>query len=442
MSNPKEDSMFLTKSTGFIIGPIASLLGMFMNGIFYVLNMIGIPNIGVAIIIMTILIYMCMLPLTIRQQKFSKLQRKMQPELNKINKKYEGRKDQASMERQQQEIQAVYKKYGVSATGSCVQLLIQMPILIALYRVFYNIPAYVPLVKQAFFPLVDKLIEADPSGEFIQTFNAANQFQKQFTNESFVGGVVEYVQNTFIDVLNKFSSADWTTLGDHFTNLQEDINNTVTKLAQYNNFLGVNISNSPSYMFRNGLNDKQYLLVFASIMIPVLAAATQYLNVKLMPQPEQADSNNQMNTTMKSMNVMMPLMSAVFCWSLPSGLGLYWIAGAVVRTIQQIFVNKHIDKMDIDAMIEENVAKQKEKDAKSKKKNKNNVGSETVNTYSSMNTRNIRTNDKYSTKISQEKEQELQRVRNANKGKKYKAGSLASKVNMVSDFNDSGKSDK
>ena len=434
--------MFLTKSTGFIIGPIASLLGMFMNGIFYVLNMIGIPNIGVAIIIMTILIYMCMLPLTIRQQKFSKLQRKMQPELNKINKKYEGRKDQASMERQQQEIQAVYKKYGVSATGSCVQLLIQMPILIALYRVFYNIPAYVPLVKQAFFPLVDKLIEADPSGEFIQTFNAANQFQKQFTNESFVGGVVEYVQNTFIDVLNKFSSADWTTLGDHFTNLQEDINNTVTKLAQYNNFLGVNISNSPSYMFRNGLNDKQYLLVFASIMIPVLAAATQYLNVKLMPQPEQADSNNQMNTTMKSMNVMMPLMSAVFCWSLPSGLGLYWIAGAVVRTIQQIFVNKHIDKMDIDAMIEENVAKQKEKDAKSKKKNKNNVGSDTVNTYSSMNTRNIQKNDKYSTKISQEKEQELQRVRNANKGKKYKAGSLASKVNMVSDFNDSGKSDK
>ena len=442
MSNPKEDSMFLTKSTGFIIGPIASLLGMFMNGIFYVLNMIGIPNIGVAIIIMTILIYMCMLPLTIRQQKFSKLQRKMQPELNKINKKYEGRKDQASMERQQQEIQAVYKKYGVSATGSCVQLLIQMPILIALYRVFYNIPAYVPLVKQAFFPLVDKLIEADPSGEYMQTFSVANQFQKQFTNESFVGGVVEYVQNTFIDVLNKFSSADWTTLGDHFTNLQEDISNTVTKLSQYNNFLGVNIANSPSYMFRNGINDKQYLLVFASIMIPVLAAATQYLNVKLMPQPEQPDSNNQMNATMKSMNVMMPLMSAVFCWSLPSGLGLYWIAGAVVRTIQQIFVNKHIDKMDIDAMIEENVAKQKEKDAKSKKKNKNNVGSDTVNTYSSMNTRNIQKNDKYSTKISQEKEQELQRVRNANKGKKYKAGSLASKVNMVSDFNDSGKSDK
>ena len=174
--------MLLTKYNGIILGPIASLLGMFMNGIFFVLNKMGIPNIGLAIIIMTILIYMCMLPLTIKQQKFSKLQRKMQPELNRINKKYEGRKDSASVEKQQQEIQAVYKKYGVSATGSCVQLLIQMPILLALYRVFYSIPAYVPMVKQAYFPLVDKLIEADPSGEYLQTFRAASQYAKQFSN--------------------------------------------------------------------------------------------------------------------------------------------------------------------------------------------------------------------------------------------------------------------
>ena len=191
-----------------IIGPIASLLGFFMNGIFTVLNKIGLPSIGLAIIIMTILIYMAMLPLTIKQQKFSKLQRKMQPELNKINKKYQGRKDPDSMERQQAEIKEVYGKYGVSATGSCVQLIIQMPILLALYRVFYNIPAYVPMVKQAFFPLVDKLIAADATGEFLKATNAARFYARQFENESFTSGVVEYVQNTFIDVLNKFSSTD------------------------------------------------------------------------------------------------------------------------------------------------------------------------------------------------------------------------------------------
>ncbi len=424
--------MFLTKSSGMIIGPIASLLGMFMNGIFYVLNMIGIPNIGLAIIIMTILIYMAMLPLTIKQQKFSKLQRKMQPELNKINKKYEGRKDAESMERQQAEIKEVYSKYGVSATGSCVQLLIQMPILLALYRVFYNIPAYVPMVKQVFFPLVDKLISAD-AGSYLQQTNAARYFAKQFENENFVNGVTEYVQNTFIDVLNKFSSADWTALSEKFSDLQGDINNTVTNLTRYNSFLGLNMANSPSSLFKEAIENKTYVLVIVALIIPVLAAVTQYLNVALMPQAPQGDGNDQMSQTMKSMNVMMPLMSAFFCWSLPNGMGIYWIAGAVIRCIQQVLINKHIDKMDIDAMVEKNLEKMKEKEAKEGKKDKNRVSSSTMSTYSSMNTRRMK--DRTSTAVSEDSEKKVQQARQLN-GKKYKAGSLAEKANMVSSFNE------
>ena len=398
--------MFLTKSSGMIIGPIASLLGMFMNGIFYVLNMIGIPNIGLAIIIMTILIYMAMLPLTIKQQKFSKLQRKMQPELNKINKKYEGRKDPESMERQQAEIKEVYNKYGVSATGSCVQLIIQMPILLALYRVFYNIPAYVPMVKQAFFPLVDELIGAN-AGDYLKETNAARFFAKQFENENFVNGVTEYVQNTF------------------------------TTLTRYNSFLGLNMANSPSSMFREALSNKTYVLCIVALIIPILAAVTQYLNVALMPQPEQQDGNDQMNNTMKSMNVMMPIMSAFFCWSLPNGMGLYWITGAVIRCIQQVVINKQIDKMDIDAMVEKNLEKMKEKEAKEGKKDKNRVSSSTMNTYSSMNTRRMK--DRSSTNVSTDSEKKAQQARQTN-GKKYKAGSLAAKANMVSSFNDTSSS--
>ena len=428
--------MFLTKSSGMIIGPIASLLGMFMNGIFYVLNKIGIPNIGLAIIIMTILIYMAMLPLTVKQQKFSKLQRKMQPELNKINKKYEGRKDPESMERQQAEIKEVYNKYGVSATGSCVQLIIQMPILLALYRVFYNIPAYVPMVKQAFFPLVDELIGAN-AGDYLKETNAARFFAKQFENENFVNGVTEYVQNTFIDVLNKFNSADWTTLTENFANLKNDITNTVTTLTRYNSFLGLNMANSPSSMFREALSNKTYVLCIVALIIPILAAATQYLNVALMPQPEQQDGNDQMNNTMKSMNIMMPIMSAFFCWSLPNGMGLYWITGAVIRCIQQVVINKQIDKMDIDAMVEKNLEKMKEKEAKEGKKDKNRVSSSTMNTYSSMNTRRMK--DRTDTNVSVDSEKKVQQARQTN-GKKYKAGSLAEKANMVSSFNDSNSS--
>ena len=429
--------MFLTKSSGMIIGPIASLLGMFMNGIFYVLNMIGLPNIGLAIIIMTILIYMAMLPLTIKQQKFSKLQRKMQPELNKINKKYEGRKDPESMERQQAEIKEVYGKYGVSATGSCVQLIIQMPILLALYRVFYNIPAYVPMVKQVFFPLVDKLIAADPTGTYLQGTNAARYFTKQFENESFVSGVTEYVQNTFIDVLNKFNSADWTALSEHFSDLQSDISTTVTNLTRYNNFLGLNMANSPSSLFKEALSSKAYALCIIALIIPVLAAVTQYLNVALMPQAENNDSSDQMAQQMKTMNIMMPLMSAFFCWTLPNGMGIYWIAGAVIRCIQQVVINKQIDKMDIDAMVEKNLQKMKEKEAKEGKKDKNRVSSSTMNTYSSMNTRRMK--DRSSTNVSTDSEKKAQQARQTN-GKKYKAGSLAAKANMVSSFNDTSSS--
>ena len=428
--------MLLTKSNGMIIGPIASLLGMFMNGIFYVLNKIGIPNIGLAIIIMTILIYMAMLPLTVKQQKFSKLQRKMQPELNKINKKYEGRKDPESMERQQAEIKEVYGKYGVSATGSCVQLIIQMPILLALYRVFYNIPAYVPMVKRVFFPLVDELIAAN-AGDYLKATTAARFFQKQFENESYLNGVTEYVQNTFIDVLNKFNSADWTALTENFSALKGDITNTVTSLTRYNSFLGLNMANSPSSLFKEAMQNKTYIFVIVALIIPVLAAVTQYLNVALMPQPESQDGNDQMNNTMKSMNVMMPIMSAFFCWSLPNGMGLYWITGAVIRCIQQVVINKQIDKMDIDAMVEKNLEKMKEKEAKEGKKDKNRVSSSTMNTYSSMNTRRMK--DKSSTSVSSDSERKAQQARQTN-GKKYKSGSLAAKANMVSSFNDADNS--
>ena len=428
--------MLLTKSNGMIIGPIASLLGMFMNGIFYVLNKIGIPNIGLAIIIMTILIYMAMLPLTVKQQKFSKLQRKMQPELNKINKKYEGRKDPESMERQQAEIKEVYGKYGVSATGSCVQLIIQMPILLALYRVFYNIPAYVPMVKQAFFPLVDELISAN-AGDYLKETTAARFFLKQFENENYLSGVTEYVQNTFIDVLNKFNSADWTALTENFSALKSDITNTVTTLARYNNFLGLNMANSPSSLFKQAIETKTYYLAAIALIIPVLAAVTQYLNVALMPQPESQDGNDQMNNTMKSMNIMMPIMSAFFCWNLPNGMGLYWITGAVIRCIQQVVINKQIDKMDIDAMVEKNLEKMKEKEAKEGKKDKNRVSSSTMNTYSNMNTRRMK--DKSSTAVSSDSEKKAQQARQTN-GKKYKSGSLASKANMVSSFNEADNS--
>lgn len=421
--------LLLTKNSGFIIGPISNILGYLMNGIFKFLDVVGIPNIGLSIIIFTLVIYLCMTPLTYKQQKFSKLSSKMNPELQAVQAKYKDKKDQESMVKMNEETKAVYEKYGVSPSGSCVQLIIQLPIMWALYRVIYNIPAYVPSIKSVFLNVVDKLVTMDGSAEFIKGFKNASMYAKQFSSDQFVAGS-DFMKNTYIDVLNKASSAEWVSLETNFSSLSEVIRDTSDKLNHYNNFLGLNISDSPSFIMKDAFQSGSYLLIFGALMIPVLAALTQFLNVKLMPQPEnngktgneQADA---MAQSMKSLNMTMPIMSAVFCLTLPTGLGLYWIAGAVVRSIQQVVINRQIDRIDFDEVIKKNMEKAEVK----RKKQKDYVDASKVNSSAKINTKVISSTSSMS---QDEKEAIIERAKAANK----KAGSLASKANMVKDFNE------
>ena len=129
------DLMLLTQNSTPIFKYIVMLLGMIMNLIFEFLDLIGIPNIGLSIILFTIVIYFLLMPLTIKQQKFSKLSARMNPEIQAIQAKYKGKQDQDSMMAMNAETKALYAKYGVSPSGSCLQLLIQLPILFPLYRV-------------------------------------------------------------------------------------------------------------------------------------------------------------------------------------------------------------------------------------------------------------------------------------------------------------------
>ena len=159
----------LTAYDGAILGPIAKVLGWIMNLIYtFMSHVLGISNISLTIIIFTVFIYMCLLPITYKQQKFFKISQKMQPELQKIQKKYQGKKDQASMMAMQEETRAVQEKYGVSPAGSCVYMLINLPILFALLRVFYNVPAYLGSVKDQFSALVQGIM-ATPGYQDIMT---------------------------------------------------------------------------------------------------------------------------------------------------------------------------------------------------------------------------------------------------------------------------------
>jgi YidC/Oxa1 family membrane protein insertase len=434
--------ILLTKDQGAILGPISNILGMLMNGIFEFLDFINIPNTGLAIFLFTVVIYICMLPLTIRQQKFSKLSAKMNPEIQAIRDRYKNKKDQQSLQDMNVETQQVYAKYGVSPSGSCVQLIIQMPILFALYRVIGNMPAYVGKIKESFSPLVENLIVKAGSAEFIQGFKSANTFARNFENELFVAGTTtDYVKNTFIDVINKASSTELLSIADKYPDLSENVNRTIDLLGNYNNFLGINIGNSPSFMVSEAWNNPSgiaWLALIAAFAIPVLSAVTQWINVKLMPQQmPTADANGQPSTmaqSMKMMNMTMPLFSAFFCFTLPAGMGLYWIAGSVVRSVQQVVINRHMDKIDLDDLIKKNIEKRNKKLAKS------GITPNKLNTYANLNTKKVvgTSSDVSATSVDKGTSQSSgnQNDNLSSSNNNMKKGGIAAKANMVKQFNE------
>ena len=356
--------MFFLTAHGGILGPIATLFGYLMNGIYLILDKFGIGNIGLAIIIFTLITRLILYPFTVKQQKSSRLMTIIQPEVKAIQEKYEGKTDQASMIAQQAEIKAVYEKYGTSMTGSCVQLLIQMPIIFALYRVIMNVPAYVPAIKTMFTKIVDAMGGVDAvdkivkfcADQGIEIKRLAAQIPENFGVGS--GISVEAQKNFIIDFLYKLNPSQMQALTSTFsTEAQNIINVEVEAINKANSFLGLNLSTAPNV----------YGFFSPYILIPVLAALTQYLSIKIMQvqtKPNPNAETDSMQQTMNSMNLMMPIMSAVFCWGFATGIGLYWIATSVFMILTQLIVNKQLENLDIDEMIKQNVEKVNAKRAK------------------------------------------------------------------------------
>ena len=377
-------NVVLTKVTTPIIGWIGSVLGWIINAIYSLLELIGIPNIGLSIILFTLVIYLFMTPLQIKQQKFSKMNAIMQPEIQRIQKKYKGKKDQDSVMKQNEEITAVYQKYGVSPTGSCVQLLIQMPILLALYQVIYHIPGYITGVREAFTGLATKIISVDGFSDIISKFLTDNKISMYGITPN-----MTFTKETTIDFLYKLTPSQMDRFADvsQFSGFSDLFASVSEKASHMNTFLNLNISDTPWALMQSGWNQGNtagYLLVFAAVMVPILAWFTQWLNYKLMPQP-QTNSNeppSTMEASMKGMNTVMPIMSAIFCFSFPVGIGIYWIIGAVIRSVQQVVINRYMDKIDTEELIQKNQEKMK------KKMEKRGMTAERINQQARMNVRN------------------------------------------------------
>ena len=410
-----------------VIKQISWILGQVMNGIYNVMSAIGIENIGVSIIIFTIIVYTILLPLTIKQQKFSKMTAVMNPEVQKIQKKYAGKKDQVSLQKQQEEINMVYEKYGVKMSSGCLPSLMQLVILFGLYPVVQNIPEYVTKVRNVYEPLVEKIQAVAGYKDILTEVAGSSASLYDFSTA-----------NGITTALYKFQNSTWEALIDKMPGVENTARTTLQEVGRLNNFLGIDIGSHPWELLKSALAAGAVVGVILAVIIPILAGLTQFISVKLSQMnttTSSQDSDNPMMNSMKTMTYTMPLISVVFGFTLPAGLGLYWVASAAVRSVQQLAVNRYLKSKSIEDIIEENRKKAQ------KKREKKGTSAEEINKMATKSTRNVGTASKSKKEIADPSKEE--KIRQAQESaRNAKPGSLTSKAYLVSRYNSGQKTEE
>lgn len=409
--------VILTTYQGAFLGPIARLLGKILEAIYYVLSLVGIENVGICIILFTFIVNTLMFPLQIKQQKFSKMSSIMNPELQAIQKKYKNKKDQASQQKMSLETQAVYQKYGVSPASGCLPLLITFPILFALYRVIYNVPAYVDQVYDIYVGIAGNLkdmkVTVEQLAELVQTQTYVVSDAVRNAKEV---ALAKVDLNYYIDVLGQFNKVAWDELMKKYPTLSAEIQKVSENASHINSFLGMNIADAPK-------------LKSMSISVPILSVITQIISTKLSMagMPQQDNSDNPAASSMKMMNNVMPFVSGLMCFMFPIGVGLYWVAGNVFRIFQSLGINLYFNKIDMDEEMQKNMEKSKKRMEKmginpnSKMQNLNNQKKKVIENKKdekSVNAAQVTKNIKKSN---------YQRQNNT----KYEKGSIAAYANML-----------
>ncbi len=234
---------------------------------------------GLAIILFTIIIKACLIPLGIKQQKSMLLQVKYQPKMAALQAQYKNDKPKL-----QEEMSKLYKEEGYNPLGGCLPLLIQMPILFGLYNVITHPLTYI----NGMFP---------------------NEIQR----------VANTLGITTAANSQKFQIDVATAINDNFESVKNLLPQNYMKLNF--NFLGLNLSGIPNYQ-------KPSILW----LIPIVAALTG-LAMSIITQ-RYTVQNAQSKGMSKSLMFMSPAMSLFFTFTFPAGVGLYWIMSNITGAVQ------------------------------------------------------------------------------------------------------------
>lgn len=438
--------IFLTSCTNFfLIRWIANILGFIMNLFYIVIDKFGIGKISICIIVFTIIVKLVMLPINIKQQKTMKLNSVIMPEIQAIQKKYANKKDNDSMMKQQAELNAVYQKYGTSPTGGCLPMLIQFPILLALYAVMACLPNYINEIQDMYNNgVVSYVIGTDESGKldyhtihelkdlaglndvlldesgdenldklvtayFGQKGNYEDEEIKDAVYNSFTSAYSNVfgkqdawaiVEASFDEAIENaqdlkaiseadwkkvedkdlaeyadYTDEDWDALISSYETILDKLDDNHKDIQVSYSFFTIDLSKSPA----NGVK--------IAIIIPILSALAQLLNMKISMSSQQNTGNGTADSMMSSMKVMsysMCVVSAIFCYTFPAGLGLYWVISSAVQVVIQLILNKKFANMDTDQIIKKSIEKANRKRAKK------GLPPNTISTAAATNTRNYK----------------------------------------------------
>jgi len=323
--------LLILRRPGAIVGPIAKFLGVIYNGLFeFIYGFFHAGSLGIAIILFTVIVKLVLFPLMIKQQKSSFKMQMMKPELDKIKNKYKDKKDQLSQQKMAVEMRDFQKANGISMVGGCLPLLVQLPILYALFYIFKQPHIYLDIVAQNYTQIATAIVDIpvkirmDVFQPYAQAFVDSNKLSS-FDMQSI---------KDIVMLVNNLKLTDWANILGQLGNNAGALSDLLVAKDHLMTFCGIHL------IYKAGLG-------FPGIFIPIMAAATTWYQSKITMKSTtgaQPDPNDPAAMMSKSMMYMMPAMMGIMTITMPAGLGLYWIISNIFTISQQLLLNKYFKK--------------------------------------------------------------------------------------------------
>ncbi|MDD3570835.1 MAG: YidC/Oxa1 family membrane protein insertase [Lachnospiraceae bacterium] len=315
-----------TRQPGMIVGPIAKFLGVIYNAVFNLIyGVIQSNSLGIAIILFTILVKVVLVPLMYKSQQSNYKMQKLQPEMNKIKKKFEGKKDAESQQKMALEMQKLQKDNNVNMMGGCLPMLIQLPILYALFYIFQQAYIYIDVVGANYHAIADVLISIPV------------QLRLDILTDMIVAHKVDIdVASTtdMVKLINMLTATEWNTVLTSAGDYAAQLTPLLAQKSSIETFMGISMISKVGF-------------TFPGIIIPILAGFTTYLSTAVMTKKSvQSGGEDPSMQMMKSMNIMMPIMMGGMCITMPGGIGIYWTISNLIQVGQTVLLNKYFRSKD------------------------------------------------------------------------------------------------